>query len=186
MALSALLNGKFYFWKTNPKRTTPAVCQACTSSVQSCSSGFCPISIPPTLYCTVTVIVSWALLFGGNLLPPTHFVLYREYWKYDYLQGLANNCFCQPFPQLNILFLWKHVGEPACPRGHTHSGLPAGSAAHAHCSSGSRQLSLQLAILGPFHIFLCTWNTLPGVCMCAHTETDSDVSAHTPLPSPRT
>lgn len=42
-----------------------------------------------------------------------------------------------------------HVGV------HTLTGSPFGLDAHVYCSAGSSQLSLQLAILGPFNIFPC-------------------------------
>lgn len=192
MIPSALLNVKFYFWKTNPRKITRAFSQACTSNEQSGRFIFCPISLPSTLYCTVTIIVPWSLMGEKNNLSPTYFILCRGCWKYDFLHGLANNCFSALHPTKSPLYMkarrWARVHMLA----HTPSRLPSGLGADVYCSSGSNQLSLQPAVRGPFNIFpylvqgtFCIWNTPPGMCIHAHIHGHTQIHtyAHTSINS---
>lgn len=65
-----------------------------------------------------------------------------------------------------------------CASTHTHY-LATGLAARARRSSGSRELSSQLAMLGPFNIFLylVQWTSL-HLNTPLNTETDTDTCTH--------
>lgn len=120
MIPSALLNVKFYLWKTNPRKITRAFSQACTSNEPSGRFIFCPISLPSTLYGTVTIIVPWSLMGEKNNLYHPHILFCVEdvesMISYMVLQITAS----QPSTQPNLPCIWKHAGEHVCTCWHTH------------------------------------------------------------------